>query len=171
MPVRSKMPPTLISSAPARPAKRSAAAAHAAHDRFPVHVVMSSSVVCASCPPAALAAEAGGETPSVRERVQLPVRLDLVPPRGHAVGLEDEEEHDGEAEEPNLERGEETLQRRELLRERAGEEAQDLGEQGDEDRPEDAPQHGSHPADDDHAELIDGERDGEVLRADDARLV
>src|SRR5512138_1082584 len=126
MPVRSKMPPTLISSAPARPAKRSAAAAHAAHDRFPVHVVMSSSVVCASCPPAALAADAEGESPSVRERVQLPVRLDAVPPRGHAVGLEDEEEHDGEAEEPHLEGREDLLEVREALGERAGHEAQEL---------------------------------------------
>src|SRR2546421_12219163 len=69
-PVRSKMPPTLISPAWAMSAANSI--------------------------------DANMSPPSIREWIQLPIRLDAVPAGRHAVGLEDEEEHDGQAEHAHL---------------------------------------------------------------------
>src|SRR5271167_2666576 len=41
-------------------------------------------------------------TPSVRERIQPPVGLDLPPAFGHAVGLEDQEQHNRQSEHSQL---------------------------------------------------------------------
>src|SRR5690348_18391826 len=90
--------------------------------------------------------------PLIREWIQLPVRLDAVPPGGHAVRLEDQEEHDREAEDAELERGEELHQLRQLIRQRAGDDAEHFGQERDERGAEDRAEHAAEAADEDHAE-------------------
>src|SRR6266568_8633242 len=145
MPVRSKMPPTLISWPVARAGASRAAA------RSSVRFM--------------------SEPPSVRERVELPVRLDEPPPGGEAVRLEDQEENDDEPEQAHLERSEERGEVRVAVGHRAGEDPEQLREERHEHGAEDRPLHAAQAADDDQPELVDGEADGEVLRADDARLI
>ena len=72
---------------------------------------------------------------------------------------------------PKLEGREELHQRGKFPRKRAGEKAQDLGQERQEDPSQDRPQHAPQAADDDHPQLIDGEREREVLRADDPRVI
>src|SRR3954470_13172680 len=80
MPVRSKMPPTLISPL-AGPWARAAAEVRARRKQRQRVTRMGST-----------------SWGSIRERIQLPISLDALPAGSHAVGLEDEEEHDGETE-------------------------------------------------------------------------
>src|SRR6266508_5280940 len=98
MPVMSKMPPTLISCACAAPA--SAAAASSA-------IVLIVRFLTPPWPAWVLRCVRRLQSLSVREGVELPVVPDRVPPRGHAVRREEQEEHDREPEDPGLERREE----------------------------------------------------------------
>src|SRR5438067_13932496 len=100
MPVRSKMPPTLISPPPAGAWARAAAAAQ-----------RTKSAVRMEC--------MGLLLESVRERIQPEIVADAPPAGGEPVGLEDEEQHDGDAEDAELERREELDERGELPGERA----------------------------------------------------
>src|SRR6266540_2150883 len=162
MPVMSKMPPTLISCACAAPA--SAAAASSA-------IVLIVRFMTPPWPAWVLRCVRRLQSLSVREGVELPVVPDRVPPRGHAVRLEEQEEHDREPEDPGLERREEVDELREGVRELARPHAEHLRQDRDEDRPEDRAEDRAEPADDDHPELVDRDGDGEVLRADDVRVV
>src|SRR5438067_2281658 len=94
MPVRSKMPPTLMSP----PASACACAAAAMQRRSNAIRIECMSVLLSS---------------SVRERIQPEVVADPPPPRREPVRFEDEEQHDGEAEDAELERREELDERRE----------------------------------------------------------
>src|SRR5512140_2412764 len=87
-PVRSKLPPTLISCARAVPASS-----------MPSASSPTIRIVLFMRPPGFAACETRcGDATSVREGVELPVVADRVPPGGHAVRLEEEEEQDREAE-------------------------------------------------------------------------
>src|SRR4051812_43603260 len=96
MPVRSKMPPTLISPPP--PAGAWARAAAAAQRM--------NSAVRIGC--------MGLLLQSVRERIQPEIVADAPPAGSQPVGLEDEEQHDGDAEDAELEGREELDERGEL---------------------------------------------------------
>src|SRR5512136_3341845 len=130
-PVRSKMPPTLISCwAEAQEGERiaRAAATRVARD---LRGVM--------CPPLSLTVNCTGLAAGllVRERVQLPVRLDVVPPGGHPVRLEDQEEDHHQAEDPGLDGSDDDHEAGPVVAERVSGEAQHLRQQGDEDGAED----------------------------------
>src|SRR5512146_1239121 len=77
-PVMSKLPPTLISCACAAPARAAAAASAIVRIVRFMH-------------PPGLMLRVLRDAPSVRERVELPVVADVVPPRGHPVRLEEQE--------------------------------------------------------------------------------
>src|SRR6266508_970817 len=162
MPVMSKMPPTLISCACAAPA--SAAAASSA-------IVLIVRFMTPPWPAWVLRCVRRLQSLSVREGVELTVVPDRVPPRGHAVRREEQEEHDREPEDPGLERREQVDELREGGRELARRDPEHLGQNRDEHRPEDRAEDRAEPADDDHPELVDRDRDREVLGADDVRVV
>src|SRR5512143_1743079 len=149
MPVRSKMPPTLISCAKASAGRSS-------------HAANASPSLCIRDMPCLLVVGRGSSPPrvhllSVRERIQPPVRLNEPPASRQPVGLEHEKEDDDEAEQPRPERREQPDESGEPRRELAGDEAQELGEERDEGGPEDRSLDAAEPADDDHPELVDGE--------------
>src|SRR5258708_4437955 len=157
MPVRSKMPPTLISwvepSARAGPARSRASTPPDRIERF---------ILC-SLPM--------NEGLLIRKGIQLPVIADGPPSCREPVGLEDEKEDDGEAENAHLDRREQLDEPRVRAGERRGGEAQHLGQERDEDGAEDGTEDAAEAADDDHAQIVDPQRDGKVLRADQPRLV
>src|SRR3954462_10140793 len=149
MPVRSKMPPTLISCC-----AWADAATQRTNSAVAIIFMLFSSL-----------------SASIRKRVQ-PEPVAHAPPEiGEAVGLEDEEEHDGEPEHADLQGREDLHEVREAPGERAGGDAQDLRQEREEDRAEDRAEHAAEPADDDHAQVVDRERQRKVLRAGDPRLV
>src|ERR1700730_15492742 len=157
MPVRSKMPPTLISWA--EPWARAAPAISRAKtppDRIERFILSS------------IALNAGL---LIRKGIQLPIIADGPPPCRKPVGLEDEKEDDGEAEDAHLDRREQLDEPGVRAGESRGAEAKHLRQEGDEDRAEDRAEDAAEAADDDHAQIVDPERDGKILRADQPRLV
>src|SRR3984893_6503795 len=157
MPVRSKMPPTLISWA--EPSARAAPAISRAKtppDRIERFILSS------------IALNAGL---LIRKGIQLPIIADGPPPCREPVGLEDEKEDDGEAEDAHLDRREQLDEPRVRAGQRRGGEAEHLGQERNEDGAEDGAEDAAEAADDDHAQIVDPQRDGKLLRADQPRLV
>src|SRR2546427_12535946 len=86
--------------------------------------------------------------PSIRERIEPEPVADAAPEIGKAVGLENEEEHDGQAEDGELEGGEELHQMREASGHRAGSESEPFGKQGEEHGAVDRSEEPDEPTDD-----------------------
>src|SRR5712664_3846227 len=111
---------------------------------------------------------------SVRERPDTEIVADVPPQAVQPIRLDDQEHDDERAEQHQAEVGDEVehgLRGEEDPAEGLHRVADGDGEQGDEDGPEDRAQHGAEPADDDHGQVVDGDRDLELLVVGDAEEV
>src|SRR5882762_10253790 len=124
-----------------------------------------------------LPSRAPGRVPracSVRERPDTEIVADITPQAVQPIRLDDQEQDDERAEQHETEVGDQVehgLRGEEDPAEGLHRVTDANGEQGDEDGPEDRAQHRAEPTDDDHGQVVDGDRDLELLVVGDAEKV